>query len=129
MSRSAVAARRRARSPARWSRRMARTISSRQRSNTPRNKSSRRHDCVGFDLDEYLWCNEPADFDHAGRRPNVLEELAVGLADLFPAGNVGHEHARPHNVAHGRAQADERGLDILEALHSLGISIAHAYDV
>ena len=99
MSRSAAAAKRKGPSPARWNRRTARTISSRPRSNTPRNKNSRRQDCVGFDLDEYLRRDEPADFDHAGCRPNVSEELAVRLADLFPAGDVGHEHARPHNVA------------------------------
>ena len=41
-----------------------------------------------FDLDEHMWINEAADLHHARRRPNVAEDLTMGLGDFLPIVNI-----------------------------------------
>lgn len=58
---------------------------------------------VGFDLDEDLRRDQPAHLDHAGGGADVLEDVAVGFAELC-----------------------QRRLDILEDLDGLGVGVAFA---
>ena len=67
---------------------------------------------VGLDLDQHARVDQAADLDHRGRRADVGEDLAVGAADLLPAGDVGDVHARAHHVVQARADALERRRDV-----------------
>jgi hypothetical protein len=52
----------------------------------------------GFDLHQDFRRDQPFDFDHARRRPDVLEALSVGAANLLPFINVDHVDPRSDDV-------------------------------
>jgi len=82
----------------------------------------------GFDLHQDFRRDQPFDFDHARRRPDVLEALSVGAANLFPFINVDHVDTRSDDVLQGCSSAQQRGLNILENLDRLLIRVAGSDD-
>src|SRR6185436_2934516 len=84
------------------------------------------HDRVRFDLDEHRRIDQAADLDHASRRADVAEELAVRAADLLPFGDVRDVHARADDVLPRRTGALERRLDVAQRLDRLRVRVAGA---
>ena len=87
---------------------------------------SRRDDCVSLDLDQHRLVDQTRDFDHAGRRANSPERLTVRFADVLPVTDIGDVQARPNHIFESRADAGQRGPEVLQCLHRLRVWIADA---
>src|SRR5262245_24221197 len=86
--------------------------------------SSFLNERLRLDLHEHRRIDERSYFDHAGRRPDVLEVLAVYASNGFPvAGDVHHVHARPNHIAELGAGVLKRRLDVLHRLTRLRGSV------
>src|SRR5438270_1404655 len=83
-----------------------------------------------FDFHQHLRRNQLGYFHHACRRTNFAENLAMCASNFLPvSGNIRHIHASSHHVFHASAGALQCRLNVLEHLHSLGVSIANADNV
>lgn len=58
------------------------------------------HDRLHFNLNEQRRIDERLHFHHRSDRPHIREELPVRFSDRLPLRNVGHKHARPHDIVH-----------------------------
>jgi hypothetical protein len=65
-----------------------------------RKAASAPQERIGLDLDQHERIDQRLDLDHRSRRTNVAKIFAVRASVLLPAGDVGHEHPRAHDVRH-----------------------------
>src|SRR5947209_9367935 len=80
--------------------------------------------CVGFDLDQPLWVNQPTGADHGRRRLHLGKELSMSGTDCLPIVDVGEKHARADDVAPVCLELFECRFDDLEAAARLRLRIA-----
>ena len=75
-------------------------------------------DCVGLDLDQGGVVDQARDLDHGQGGSDLIEELAVYLADLLPFLDISHEDPRADHVGRLPAQRLDRGDDDLQGTAS-----------
>src|SRR5438128_9739027 len=81
-------------------------------------------DGVRLDLDQHRRVDQRLHLDHGGGRRARGEELAVGAAELLPAGNVGDEHARAHDAGSIGAELAQRTFDQFQAPAGLRVGVS-----
>src|SRR6266567_3279128 len=101
------------------------TDASRRRPQRPRLKDDR----VCFDLHKDTRIDQPADLDHARRRPNITKDLSVRPPDFLPLVDVGYIDSRAHDILETGSSSPKRGFDVLESLDRLSIGVALTHDV
>src|SRR5206468_1454448 len=67
--------------------------------------------CVGFDLDLRIAIDQARYFDDGRGGPDLGEDFAVDLGDLFPLADVGDVHAGADDVFDAAAQGFDGGAD------------------
>ena len=85
-------------------------------------------DGVCFDFEEHLGGDEFAYLDHGGGGANVLEEFAVGAADIFPVRDISDEHARSDYIFEAGTGTDKCSFDVFNDLDGLRVGISDAHD-
>ena len=91
--------------------------------------TGRVHDRRRLDLHEQVGIDQPCDLDHAGRRTDVAEDLAVGRADRLPVVDVGDEQSGTNDVLDRRIGCFERAFDVREGLKGLCVRIVRPDDL
>ena len=78
---------------------------------------------VGFDFYQHRRINQSLYFNHRRGRHDIAKGLAVRAAIFFPARNVSHKHARPHDVPELCAQSLQSSFDIPQTLLRLLVCV------
>src|SRR2546423_13010153 len=79
-------------------------------------------------FNQHVCMDQARDLHHARCGTDIAEEFTVSAANFLPTADVGYIHSRPNHVLQPGAGPLERGLNILDRLHGLSVSIPDTHD-